>query len=75
MPVKSPSTILWQTSYTITTRRYKGKQARKYSLEDFRYDEERDRYLCPQGEELLCIAQKVRRRGGKVYRQYAGDPG
>ena len=55
--------------------RYKGKKARKYSLEDFTYDEERDRYMCPQGEELRCRAKKIRHRGGKLYRQYVGDPG
>ena len=55
--------------------RYKSKKERKYSLEDFRYDEERDRYMCPQGEELRCRAKKVRRPGGKLYRQYVGDPG
>ncbi len=55
--------------------RYKSKKERKYSLEDFRYDEEKDRYMCPQGEELQCTAKKVRHRGGKLYRQYVGDPG
>jgi len=55
--------------------RYKSKKEKKYSLEDFRYDEEKDRYWCPQGEELRCTAKKVRHRGGKLYRQYVGDPG
>ena len=55
--------------------RYKPKKEKKYSLEDFRYDEEKDRYICPQGEELRCTAKKIRHAGGKVYRQYTGDPG
>jgi transposase len=61
--------------YEDLKERYKSKKAKKYSLEDFTYDEERDRYMCPQGEELRCTAQKVRHRGGKLYRQYTGDPG
>jgi transposase len=55
--------------------RYKSKKVKKYRLEDFRYDEARDRYICPQGEELRCSAKKIRQRGGKIYRQYTGDPG
>ena len=55
--------------------RYKSKKAKKYHLEDFRYDEERDRYICPQGEELRCTAKKIRHPKGKIYRQYTGDPG
>jgi len=55
--------------------RSKAKKARKYHVEDFRYDEERDRYICPQGEELLCSAKRIRQRGGRLYRQYRGDPG
>ena len=54
---------------------YKSKKVKKYSLEDFRYDEERDLYRCPQGEELFCTSKRVRQRGGKLYRQYRGDPG
>ena len=61
--------------YEDLKERYKGNKARKYSLEDFRYDEERDRYMCPQGEELRCTAKRIRQRGGKLYRQYVGDPG
>jgi len=61
--------------YEDLKERYKGKKARKYSLEDFTYDEERDRYMCPQGEELRCRAKRIRHRGGKLYRQYVGDPG
>ena len=41
-------------------KRYKSKKVRKYHLEDFRYDEERDRYICPQGEELRCTAKRIR---------------
>ena len=55
--------------------RYKSKKARKYRFEDLRYDEERDRYICPQGEELRCTAKKIRHHRGKIYRQYTGDPG
>jgi transposase len=61
--------------YEDLKERYKGKKARKYSIEDFRYDEERDRYMCPQGEELRCRAKRIRHPGGKLYRQYVGDPG
>ena len=55
--------------------RSKSKKARKYHVEDFRYDEEKDRYICPQGEELRCTAKRIRQRGGKIYRQYTGDAG
>jgi len=48
--------------YEDLKERYKGKKAKKYSLEDFCYDEERDRYMCPQGEELRCTAKKIRHR-------------
>jgi IS5 family transposase len=55
--------------------KYKSKKVRKYSLEDFRYDEEKDRYICPQGEELRCTAKRIRHLKGKIYRQYTGDAG
>ena len=56
-------------------KRYKAKKTRKYHLEDFRYDEDRDRYICPQGEELRCTAKRIRHRSGRIYRQYTGDSG
>jgi transposase len=61
--------------YEDLQARYKSKMAKKYSLDDFRYDAARDRYICPHGKELRCIAQNIRERGGKIYRQYSGDPG
>ena len=55
--------------------RYKPKKHNKYHLEDFYYDAARDRYRCPQGEELRCSLKRVRHTGGKLYRQYRGESG
>lgn len=61
--------------YEDLKKRYNAKKTRKYHLEDFRYDEARDRYICPQGEELRCTAKRIRHHKGRIYRQYTGDRG
>jgi transposase len=61
--------------YEEVRERYKPKKHNKYHLEDFYYDAARDRYRCPQGEELRCSLKRVRHTGGKLYRQYRGESG
>jgi transposase/IS5 family transposase len=54
--------------------RYKSKKERKFKLEDFSYDEERDHYICPQGEVLRRTGKRLRYRDS-LYRRYAGKEG
>ena len=51
-------------------KRYKGKEekAERYDMEDFRYDEQRDCYICPEGKALRRKSSKGIQKG---YLQYA----
>ena len=46
---------------------------RKFSTEDFRYDEAADEYECPMGKRLKLNTKKAKARG-IVYRRYYADP-
>lgn len=50
-----------------------GQLVRKYfALEDFLYDQEKDRYICPSGKSLrLRVKRNV--STGNVYKQYVGN--
>jgi hypothetical protein len=53
----------------------KRTQAR-YSVEDFTYDDENDRYVCPAGKVLTCKGKiKLRNNEGKKYQARAKDCG
>ena len=45
----------------------------KYHRKNFRYDEEKDIYICPAGKELplVRIRKEERRKGSKIYRKKA----
>ena len=45
---------------------------KKYALEDFHYDEARDKYVCPNGKRLKVKARELYREG-LVYRVYIAD--
>ncbi len=49
-------------------KKYKEEKPDKYQLEDFRYDERRDCYICPGGKKLSRQTSKGIKGG---YRQYA----
>jgi hypothetical protein len=53
------------------------KQAKeKYAVEDFEYNEEEDRDLCPAGKTLVCKGTiKLRNKKEKKYQATAGDCG
>jgi transposase len=52
----------------FTTRR---KPKKRFRLEDFRYDEATDQYVCPRGKRLQRKARLV--RDGFIQRQYVAD--
>lgn len=60
--------------YEEWEERYKPEKEKKFRLDDFTYDEERDRYICPQGEVLRRTGKKLRYMGS-LYRRYDGDEG
>ncbi len=47
----------------------KRSQARKFTLQDFNYQEASDHYLCPQGKVLRRISKRTFNRG-HIYRRY-----
>ena len=47
---------------------------KKFRLDDFRYQEAEDSYLCPQGEVLRRTVKRIR-NDGRLYRQYLGEEG
>jgi hypothetical protein len=52
--------------------RSKPKKRKKYVLEDFRYDEVKDQYICPNGKTLkLNLKDSIRYRN--IYRRYLAD--
>ena len=42
-----------------TQERWKSRRRKRFGLEDFRYQEETDEYLCPKGKVLHRIAEKA----------------
>jgi len=55
-----------------TQERWKSGRRKKFGLEDFRYKEERDEYICPNGKVLHRIAKKVISYG-MIYRRYMAN--
>jgi transposase len=55
-----------------TQDRYQPKKGKKFVLQDFKYDEAKDCYICPNGKMLkLRVKQHIRDRN--IYRQYMAD--
>jgi transposase len=50
----------------------RGKPRKRFRLEDFRYDQSTDQYVCPRGKKLKLLAGKIF-RDGFVHRQYVAD--
>jgi transposase len=57
-----------------TQERWSSKKRKKFGLEDFHYQEERDEYLCPKGKVLHRIAKKAIAYG-VIYRRYVAKEG
>jgi hypothetical protein len=55
-----------------TQERWKSGRRKKFGLEDFRYKEETDEYICPDGKVLHRIAKKVISYG-MIYRRYVAN--
>jgi transposase len=53
-------------------RRYWPKRKKRFALEDFTYNEQTDRYVCPVGKYLKLKVRRVKNTGN-LYRQYVGD--
>jgi transposase len=49
--------------------KYKPEGKRKFRLEDYRYEKEEDKYVCPGGKELRLKSKATRMRGN-IYRNY-----
>jgi hypothetical protein len=49
------------------------RRRKKFSPEDFRYDEEANEYECPMGKRLKLDTGKVKANWGMVYRRYYAD--
>jgi transposase len=54
-----------------TQERWRFGRRKKFRWEDFRYQEETDQYICPNGKELHRIAKKAI-ADGVIYRRYVG---
>jgi transposase len=52
-----------------TQERWKSQRTKRFDLEDFRYQEEADEYICPQGRVLRLRARKAV-NDGVLYRRY-----
>jgi transposase len=55
-----------------TQERWKSRRTKRFNLEDFRYQEEADEYLCPQGKVLRLRARKAL-NDGVLYRRYVAE--
>ena len=53
-------------------RRYWPKRKSRFGLEDFNYDKETDRYVCPAGKYLKLKVRRVK-NAGNLYQQYGAD--
>ena len=55
-----------------TQKRYQPKKGKKFVLKDFKYDEAKDCYTCPNGK-ILKLRVKRHTRDRNIYRQYMAD--
>jgi transposase/IS5 family transposase len=55
-----------------TQERWKSGRRKKFGLEDFRYQRETDKYVCPNGKVLHRIAKKAI-ADGIIYRRYVAN--
>jgi transposase len=55
-----------------TQDRYQPKKGKKFVLQDFKYDEVQDCYICPN-EKILKLKVKRHIRDRNIYRQYVAD--
>jgi transposase len=53
-------------------RRYWPKRKKRFALEDFTYNKETDRYVCPAGKYLKLKVRRVK-NAGNLYQQYGAD--
>ncbi len=52
-----------------TQCQYKGKQKRRFTIEDFHYDEENDQYIC-KNEKVLKLRARAAKVRGNIERRY-----
>jgi Transposase DDE domain len=52
--------------------RYGHQMRTRYGLDDFRYDKEKDQYVCPNGK-VLVLTVKSHRCTGNIYRTYGAQ--
>jgi len=55
-----------------TQERWKFQRTKRFGLEDFRYQEDADEYICPQGKVLRLRARKAI-NDGVMYRRYVAE--
>jgi len=55
-----------------TQGRYQPKKGKKFVLQDFKYNEAKDCYICPNGK-MLKLRVKQHTRDRNIYRQYMAD--
>jgi transposase len=53
-------------------RRYWPKRKKRFALEEFNYNEQTDRYICPAGK-YLKLKTRTAKNAGNLYRRYAAD--
>jgi transposase len=55
-----------------TQERYRPKKEKRFTLQDFKHNEQTDEYVCPQGK---VLRRKVKKsiQDGVIYRRYASD--
>jgi transposase len=53
-------------------RRYWPKRKNRFGLEDFNYDKQTDRYVCPAGKHLKLESKRTKNTGN-LYRRYVAD--
>jgi hypothetical protein len=57
----------------LSPKRLPLQRENKYCLEDFRYSEATDQYVCPEGKILKLVTKRLKNQG-TVYRRYFADP-
>jgi transposase len=55
-----------------TRPRYRPRKGNKFVLKDFKYDQSKDRYICPNGK-ILKLDTKKLIRDRNIYRRYLAD--
>jgi hypothetical protein len=55
-----------------TQERWKSQRTKRFGLEDFRYQEDADEYICPQGKVFRLRARKAI-NDGVMYRRYVAE--